>query len=218
MAAVLSSTLPPLDFPAGDSADARILATAQRQLFAYGYNALTMDDLAHELGMSKKTLYLHFPGKDAIIGIIIDGIGRVLRSEMEAVLNEPKLSFAQKLRAIIDVITPRLALTSPAMLRELQRYAPKIHQKIDELRQKNIPYVFGRLFREGIAEGAVRADLDPDFAAQFWLQAMRGLTHPDTLAVTHLTPKQTFEKALELFTGGLLTPAGRKDYEKLFSR
>ena len=201
-----------------DSPDARILATAQRQLFAYGYTALTMDDLAHELGISKKTLYLHFPGKDAIIGLIIDGIGRTIRQEMEAVLNDPRLNFAQKLRGVVDVVAPRLAQTSPAMLRELQRYAPRIHQKIDELRQKNIPYVFGRLFRAGIAEGAVRPDLDPDFAAQFWLQSMRGLTHPDALAVTHLTPRQTLEKALELFTGGLLTSGGRKDYEKLFPR
>jgi AcrR family transcriptional regulator len=204
--------------PREELATARILATARHHLFTYGYNALTMDDLAHELGMSKKTLYLHFPGKDAIVGTIIDGIGRTIRSEMEAVLNDPKLTFGRKLRGIIDVIAPRLAQTSPAMLRELQRYAPGIHRKIDELRQRNIPYVFGRLFRAGIAEGAVRADLDPDFAAQFWLQAMRGLTHPDTLAATHLTPKQTLEKAVELFAGGLLTPAGRKDYEKLSSR
>ncbi len=218
MPAALSSAPPAPPPLKEESATARILGTARRHLFTYGYNALTMDDLAHELGMSKKTLYLHFPGKDAIIGTIIDGIGRAMRSEMEAVLNDPKLTFVQKLHAVIDVVAPRLAQTSPAMLRELQRYAPGIHQKIDELRQKNIPYVFGRLFRAGIAEGAVRADLDPDFAAQFWLQAIRGLTHPDTLASTHLTPKQTFEKALELFTGGLLTSAGRKDYEKLFTR
>ncbi len=207
-----------LPVAAADAPDVRILETARRQLFTYGYNALTMDDLAHELGISKKTLYLHFPGKDAIIGLIIDGIGGTIRSELEAVLNDPKLPFVRKLRGVVDVIAPRLAQVSPAMLRELQRYAPRIHQKLDELRRKNIPYVFGRLFRAGIAEGAVRADLDPDFAAQFWLQAMRGLTHPDTLAVTHLTPRQTLEKALELFTGGLLTAAGRKDYEKLFPR
>ena len=204
--------------PAAESPDARILETARRHLFAYGYNALTMDDLAHELGISKKTLYLHFPGKDAIISLIIEGIGCTIRAEMEAVLNDPALNFAQKLRGVVDAVAPRLAQANPAMLRELQRYAPRIYQKIDELRQKNIPYVFGRLFRAGIVEGAVRADLDPDFAAQFWLQAMRGLTHPDTLATTHLTPRQTLEKALELFTGGLLTAGGRKDYEKLFPR
>jgi len=210
---------PPDPAPPGEaSADARILTTARQQLFAYGYNALTMDDLAHELGMSKKTLYQHFPGKDAIIGLVIDGIGRAVRSELDAILNDPARTFAQKLRAIVDVVAPRLALLSPAMLRELQRYAPQIFVKIDELRQKNIPYVFGRLFRAGIAEGAVRPDLDPDFAALFWLHAVRGLVHPDTLAVTQLTTQQTLQKAIALFTTGLLTPAGRKDYEKLFSR
>ena len=210
----VSAALP----PATDAPDHRILAAARQHLFSYGYNALTMDDLAHELGMSKKTLYQHFPGKDAIIGLVIDGIGRAARAEMDTILNDARTNFAQKLRAIVDVVAPRLALLSPAMLRELQRYAPKIFQKIDELRQKNIPYVFGRLFRAGIAEGAMRPDIDPDFAALFWLQAVRGMVHPDTLAVTGLTTQQTLIKALELFTGGLLTPAGRKDYEKLFPR
>lgn len=210
-------TAPPQDAPESNPARHRILAAATRHLFSYGYNALTMDELAHELGMSKKTLYLHFSGKDAIVGTIIDEIGRMIRQELDAVLSQEKLSFVQKLRAVVDVVIPRLALTSPGLLREFQRYAPKIHRKLDELRQKIIPAVFGRLFRTGIAEGALRPHLDPDFAAQFWLQAMRGLVLPDTLALTHLTPRQTLEQALELFTGGLLTPAGRKDYEKLFS-
>jgi len=204
--------------PETDAPDLRILAAARDQLFNYGYNALTMDDLAHELGMSKKTLYLHFPGKDAIIGRVIDHVGQAVRADMDAILANPKLSFVQKLRAVVDAVAPRLALLSPAVVRELQRYAPKIFQKLDELRQKNIPYVFGRLFRLGIAEGSVRADIDPDFAALFWLQAIRGLVHPDMLATTHLTTQQTLEKALDLFAGGLLTPAGRKDYEKLFPR
>jgi AcrR family transcriptional regulator len=200
--------------PLSEPSDSRILAAAQRHLFAYGYNALTMDDLAHELGMSKKTLYVHFPGKDAIISQVIDRIGRAIRTEMDDILNNSRLRFAQKLRAVVGVIIPRLELLSPAMIRELQRYAPVIFQKIDELRQKNIPYVFGRLFRAGIDEGAVRPDVDPDFAALFWLQAIRGLVHPDQLANTRLSPAQTLEKALDLFIHALLTPAGRKDYEK----
>src|ERR1700710_1996352 len=97
----------PLPASIAASPDARILETARRQFFTYGYNALTMDDLAHELGISKKTLYLHFPGKDAIIGLIIDGIGRAIRSDVEAVLNDPKLSFAQKLRGVVDAVAPR---------------------------------------------------------------------------------------------------------------
>jgi hypothetical protein len=53
-------------------------------------------------------------------------------------------------------------------------------------------------------------EIDPDFAVEFWLQAIRGLTHPTVLDRTQLTPRQTLEKAIKLFFGGLLTAAGRK--------
>ena len=45
---------------------------ARTLLLAYGFNALTMDDLARELGMSKKTLYVHFPSKDALYHAVLD--------------------------------------------------------------------------------------------------------------------------------------------------
>ncbi len=192
----------------------RILQAAHRQLFDHGYNALTMDSLAHELGMSKKTLYVHFPGKDAIVERIIDQVGQSLRARMDILLSDPRLSFSRKLSGVVEVAGATLARTSPIMLRDLQRFAPQIHQKLDALRQKNIPYVFGRLIRDGIAGGQVRPDVDPGFATEFWLQAIRGLLQPDTLDRTQLTPRQTLEKGLNLFFNGLLTPRGRKDYEK----
>jgi AcrR family transcriptional regulator len=206
----------PLDalFAAEDPAAARILQAAHQHLFDHGYSALTMDVLAHELGMSKKTLYVYFPGKDALVERIIDLVGRSLRARMDAVLSDPKLSFPQRLSGVVDVAGSALARTSPTTLRELQRFAPRIYQKIEDLRQKNIPYVFGRLIREGIATGKVRAEVDPEFATEFWLHAIRGLVQPATLDRTQLTPRQTLERALNLFFNGLLSPAGRKDYEK----
>ena len=196
------------------SARARILEAARAHLFAYGYRALTMDALAHDLGMSKKTLYVHFPSKDAIITAIIDGIGESIRERMDAVLSNPRFNFSQKLCGVSDVVGSNLAKASPGLLHDLQRFAPQLYQKIDDLRQRNVPYVFGRLIRAGLAEGKVRREVDPDFAVEFWLQAIRGLVHPDVLDRTQLTPRQTLEKAIHLLFGGLLSAAGRKDYEK----
>ncbi len=192
----------------------RILHAAHRQLFDHGYNALTMDSLAHELGMSKKTLYVHFSGKDEIVERIIDQVSQNLRARMDVLLSDPGLTFSRKLSGVVEIAGATLARTSPIMLRDLQRFAPQIHQKLDALRQKIIPYVFGRLIRDGITKGQVRQEVDPDFATEFWLQAIRGLVHPDTLDRTQLTPRQTLEKGLNLFFHGLLTPIGRKDYEK----
>jgi len=192
----------------------RILDAARARLFASGYSALTMDELAHELGMSKKTLYVHFPSKDAIITAIIDEIGQAIRGRMDTILGNPELDFTQKLCALIDVVGSNLAKASPGMLHDLQRFAPQLYQKIDDLRSRNVPLVFGRLIRTGLAEGKVRPEIDPDFAVEFWLQAIRGLMHPAVLERMQLTPRQTLEKAIRLFFGGLLSPAGRKDYDK----
>jgi AcrR family transcriptional regulator len=210
----MKASAAPAPPPAAGSARARLLEAARTRLFTYGYSALTMDALAHDLGMSKKTLYVHFRSKDAIIGAIIDGIGQSIRARMDGVLSNPRLNFSQKLCGVSDVVGSNLANASPGMLHDLQRFAPQLYQKIDDLRQRNVPSVFGRLIRAGVAEGKVRRDVDPDFAVEFWLQAIRGLVHPAVLDRTQLTPRQTLEKAIDLFFGGLLSAAGHKDYEK----
>jgi AcrR family transcriptional regulator len=192
----------------------RILHAAQQQLFKLGYHALTMDELAHELGMSKKTLYVHFAGKDAIIERIIDVMGRALRRRLESVLDDPDLTFTQKVNGIVDAAGATLAQASPALMRDLQRFAPRLYGKIEDVRLKIIPLVFGKLIRMGIAGGTVRPDVDPAFATEFWLHAIRGMVQPATLERTGRTIPQTLADALDLFFAGLLTTAGRKDYEK----
>jgi AcrR family transcriptional regulator len=200
--------------PAAITPGARILQAARVRLLASGYSSLTMDELAHDLGMSKKTLYRHFRSKDDIIDAIIEEIGQAIRDRMDSFLTNPKLNFTQKLCALVEVVGSNLALASPGLLHDLQRFAPQLYQKIDDLRQRNVPYVFGRLIRAGLAEGKVRPEIDPAFAVEFWLQAIRGLVHPAVLERTQLTPRQTLERAIHLFFGGLLSPAGRRDYDR----
>ena len=203
--------------PPAEDNESRILHAARNQLFSYGYSSFTMDDLARELGMSKKTLYVHFPGKDAIVDRIVEYMGRGMTFRLDAITSDPRRSFVQKLCAVVDTVGSVMSKVSQGALRDLQRFAPGAHEKIDQLRQKNIPVFFARLIRAGVAEGKVRKDVDPDFAAQFWLQAIRGLLQPDVLERTQHTPRQTLERAIDLFFGGLLTPAGRQDYEKHIS-
>ncbi len=210
----MSRSTPATPRAASRTVRARILDVARVHLFTYGYSALLMDELARELGMSKKTLYVHFASKDAIAQALLDDIGRTLRARLDAVLTHPHFTFTQKLCGVIDAVGSLLGQLSPAIFRDLQRYAPHLYEKIEEVRQTNIPYVIGSLIRAGAAEGMVRPEIDPAFAAEFWLQAIRGLIQPAVLDRTRLSPRQTLEKAIHLFFDGLLTPAGRKDYEK----
>jgi AcrR family transcriptional regulator len=201
-----------------DPAVARILRQARAHFFAHGYCAGTMDDLAAELGMSKKTLYVHFPGKEALMRAVIEQLGREVRADADALLANRQLGFSEKLRGFAEGMVQRLALLNPRTLRDLQRFAPELYELTVEMRQRNIPYIFGRFIEEGQLAGKVRTDVSPVFASEFFLQAMQGLIQPATLDRLNLAPRDLLPRAIDLFFGGLLTPAGRKEHEKLFPR
>jgi AcrR family transcriptional regulator len=197
---------------------ARILLEARALFFARGYSSFTMDDLAAALGMSKKTLYVHYAGKDAMIRAIIDGFAAEVRADTETLLGNQSLRFAEKLRGFALGMVERLSKLSPAILADLEEYAPALHRYILAARAKNIPHVFGRFIEEGQLCGAIRDDISPVFASEFFLHAMQGLMQADALKRLRLQPEICFDRAIRLFFGGLLTPAGLKEHEKLFPR
>lgn len=196
----------------------RILGQARADFFAQGYSQFTMDALAVELGMSKKTLYVHFAGKDEIVAALIDHLASEIRADADALLRNRELNLAEKLRGFVEGMVERMAALSPRTIRDLQRFAPKLYAKVEEVRGVTLPYVFGRFVEQGQADGLVRASLPPGFAIEFFLHAMQGMMSPATLERMRLAPREVIPAAIDLFFGGLLTNAGRKQYEKLFPR
>lgn len=193
----------------------RIVATARRHLFSHGYTALTMDVLATELGMSKKTLYVHFAGKDALVDAVVLEFADELKALAAELFGDRSLGYAAKLARFTREMTDRFARVPPSLFRELQRYAPEVHRHIEELRFNTIPIVFGRMIAEGKKAGMVRREVDPAFATEFWRAAIQGVMHPDAQERLGLRPDQVFGQALALFCGGLLTVDGMNDYENV---
>lgn len=208
-AATSTSPLPPPE---------RILTEARALFFSVGYSAFTMDALAAALGMSKKTLYVYYAGKDAMIRAVLDGFAAEVRADAEALLGNPSLRFAEKLRGFAGGMVERLSAVRPAIIADLERYSPELHRHLLQVRAKNLPYIFGRFIEEGQLCGAVRDDVSPVFASEFFLHAMQGLMHSGSLERLRIGPETCFDRAVRLFFGGLLTTAGLKEHEKLFPR
>ena len=196
----------------------RIVRQARAHFFSHGYCQCTMDELAAELGMSKKTLYVHFAGKEALMRAVIADLSREIRASADELFANRRLNFAEKLRGFAESMVERTAAMNPRLLRDLQRFAPDLYRQTVEMREKNIPYVFGRFIEEGQLAGMVRPDLDTGFAVAFFLSAMNGLLQPAMLDRLGLAPRDIAPRAIDLFFGGLLTPAGRKEHEKLLAR
>jgi AcrR family transcriptional regulator len=168
--------------------------------------------------MSKKTLYVHFAGKDQIVAALIDHLAAEIRADADALLRNRGLNLAEKLRGFVEGMVARMSTLHPRTVRDLQRFAPKLYAKIEEVRGVTLPYVFGRFVEAGQADGLVRTTLPPGFAIEFFLHAMQGMMSPATLDRLRVAPRDVIPMAIDLFFGGLLTTAGRKQYEKLFPR
>src|SRR5947207_13098891 len=82
----------------------RIVDAARAHFFSHGFRSVTMDDLAGELGISKKTLYAHFPGKiDLLESVLADkfqGVEMTLREVTRAHPND----FSATLRELLAEI------------------------------------------------------------------------------------------------------------------
>src|SRR5438876_11880615 len=77
----------------------RIVDAARGHFFRHGFRSVTLDDLAEELGISKKTLYAYFPGKfDLVEAVLADKLTAVEATLKEVTRAHPD-AFASALRA-----------------------------------------------------------------------------------------------------------------------
>jgi AcrR family transcriptional regulator len=208
---------PPPGNPAA-GARARILREARRLIFTRGYGRFTMGELAAELGMSKRTLYVHFADKETLALRVVEDVAAELKAAAGEILEDSRRGFAAKLEALLALMADRLGRLDPAALRDLRRFAPEVHRRIEQLRAATLPEILGRLLAEGRTRGKIRPEADLAFATEYHLHAVQGLMQPDALLRLGLTPGELCGRATRLFLAGLLTAAGRHDYENLSFR
>jgi AcrR family transcriptional regulator len=198
--------LPHVDFDEGPSG--RILAAAREILLRDGYSGLTMDGLVAALGMSKKTLYVHFSSKDAMVTAILAATGATVLREVGEILQRQG-GFVEKLDGVLRIVAAHVGAIRSDVLEDLQRFAPHLYDEIDAIKVHNIPLGLTRVLKLGVEQGMVRPDIDTGFLVEYWLLVARGLHDPAMLARTQLTPEEAFNKALDLFFSGALTTSGR---------
>jgi AcrR family transcriptional regulator len=187
----------------------RIVATAERVFLGSGFNRVLMDDLARELGMSKKTLYSHFTSKEQLLrAVLLRRTGEVDRG-LEAIVSA-KETFPAKLGHLARFLQSRVSEVSPIFLEDIRRYAPDCFRVVEEYRGRAIPRYFGRLFDEGIRTGHVRRQVNRDLLVRMLVLSIQGIIRPETVEELHLRPREALDHILAILFDGILTPRGRR--------
>lgn len=204
---------PPAAAPA-DAARARIAAAARRDFFAHGFARCTMDELAAALRMSKKTLYAHFPTKEALVEALVAAKTAETAAAVWAAVEQPGLAFGARVHGMMAQCVGQLAEISPVFLRDLERQLPAVFARVEAVRREVLPKVWRRLLDDGRRAGLVRRELEAAFVSEMVLLAVQGLLHPAALDRHGLPPREVVNRVLSIIFTGILTPAGRKAYER----
>lgn len=201
--------------PAAMDVRSRILETARRRFFALGFASYTMDDLARELGMSKKTLYQEFRAKEQIVDELLLAKATAIRSGFEAVLAAEGLTFAERAAGILQHAQEQFSEVSAVFLHDLRRFHPAAFARVEEFRARVAPGIWTRLLELGIEAGAVRRDVDPAFVGRLLPAVMQALLHPETLQRFSMQPHQMARGFFNILFCGVLTPEGLAEHARI---
>jgi TetR/AcrR family transcriptional regulator, cholesterol catabolism regulator len=188
--------------------DLKNILVKVRELYnKYGIKTITMDDVARELGMSKKTLYQFVSDKDDLVGKFID-------FEIEIKQEEICNCFKSDLNAIEGLFEISLFVNramkdqNPATEYDLKKYYPHHFQKILKVRREGMyKYILLNL-QKGKEEGLYRDDLNEEIIAKFYLSRTENIHFSDLFTVEEFTSIKLFVELLTYHIRGIASDKG----------
>ena len=193
-----------------DAVRRRIVDAARAHFFSHGFRSVTMDDLADELGISKKTLYAHFPGKfDLLAAVLADKFAGVEATLKEVTRKHPH-DFPTTLHALLAGTQRELDEIKPPFVRDMRQKAPQVFKVVERRRAALIQRYFGKLFVEGQRARMVRKDVPAKLMIEILLAMVQSIMNPQKMEELGMMPKEGFAGILKIVLEGALTAKGRK--------
>jgi AcrR family transcriptional regulator len=187
----------------------RIIAAARQHFFAHGFRAITTDDLAAELALSKKTLYALFPSKEALLEAVVLQKFASVDAEAARISGDRSLGCVEKLQELLACLQREMEEIQPPFVRDMQRGAPEVFALIERRRAGIIREHFGTLFEESRRAGIIRKDVPTALLIAVILGAVDAIVNPVKLAELRLQPREGLFSILRIVLEGAMTEKGR---------
>ncbi|HEY4150230.1 MAG TPA: TetR/AcrR family transcriptional regulator [Chitinophagaceae bacterium] len=191
----------------------RIQVKAQELFMQYGIRSVSMDDIATQLGMSKKTIYQYFSDKDELVDAVLDG-------EIHEMQGNCKDCSAHAVDAIhemfltLDHVEEQLRHINPIVLYDLEKFHFKTFQKFQLHKQKFLYDIIKHNIEWGMQEELYRPDLQVDTMAKFRLESIMIPFNITVFPPSRYNVADVTREIIEHFVYGLATPKGYKLIQK----
>ena len=188
----------------------KIIEKAGELFLNLGFKSVTMDEIANELGISKKTLYKYFSNKHSLVEATTLTIHDSCFLAMDTITNKGfnaiKENFETK-----KMFKEMFQNASSSPIYQLKKYYPKIHQKTMEKEMVLFSECLKKNIEKGIKEGFYRNDLNIDLITKFYFSLVFSI-HENTIE-NYKIPKLE-QEVLIYHTRAIATEKGLKELEE----
>ncbi len=158
------------------------IMSGAKELFArYGIKNITMDEIAKQLGVSKKTIYQEFPDKDSLVHSMMLADMEIHHKSFDEIYNSSD-NLVDEIFTIMKKMTEIFSNCNPLMYYDLQKYYPQTWKLFADFRIKYILVKVERSIEEGKKDGLVREDVNTKILAHLRIEeitmAMQGQVFP----------------------------------------
>ena len=191
-----------------------IIKTAGELFFRLGIRSVSIDDICRELGMSKKTFYVYFESKDALIEQMLQANLDYMAGKME------ELVAMRDFRQLVKVFIKRQEAEKndvrrvPQLVYDLKKYYPRqfadFQIKCFETQKKYIM----QYLEQGVAQGLVRANLNIELTAVLFAKIHNDAIRDFEVIEAHNhNMHQLAHTAMDVFVRGVLSEEGMKLFQ-----
>lgn len=191
----------------------RILIKARDLFLQYGIRSVSMDDIANNLGMSKKTLYQYYADKDELVNAVIDG--HINEIQLECLDCHKKANDAvHEIILTMEHIMEELQNMNPMILYDLEKFHHQAFRRFKEYKDKFLAQLIRENIEWGIKDELYRPEIDVDVMCKFRLESLMIPFNVAVFPPGKYNLGQLSREIIEHFVYGLATIKGHKLIQK----
>lgn len=189
----------------------KIIAGAGELFTRYGVRSVSMDDIARQLSVSKKTIYQYFKDKDEIVTMAMHAHMEREKQEYEEIASCSHNAL-EELSKVCSCMRKDFKDMNPSLLFDLQKYHPDAWNVWLQFKNEHIKNQIVRNLKRGVEEGYFRKEIDPEFLAILRVEQVQLIFDNQIFPADLFNLKEAQMKLMDHFVHGLVTEKGRKLY------
>lgn len=194
----------------------KIVELTEEIFFRDGFYKTTMDEVASELKMSKKTIYKFFPSKDDLVMATAKYFMGKMKAKIIPALTSDKNAI-EKLGELIKILAGASEKMSNKRMDEMKKHFPKIWNEIDSFRAKIMFENITKVIDQGKAEGLF-IDYPTPIVMNVLVASVRTIVTPDFILKNNFSIGEAASYAFKVVIGGIVTEKGRKIFNKTINK